>query len=402
MVHKENPFKDRDDKPRTWWMIFFKSLFISSITKKMVTNLPPQAEAQYKKVVASRSKEEKLENLKIFLSMIPEHKGTEKLRAQVKRQISKLQGEISVERRRRSSKPMIFDKGEMTVLTTMLARDKALLRELLTHIHDFGESLILESLKELKPLSTGFGNIVLSFIPISITMMDSHRYSFIQTILFKSDLILTFFDEKNMLDEFSLIKDMLKRFGIYAASKNSTAFFKALKAGGIMVVNKSRFIGEEEVKKFLMERGIESGVMYLSEFTSLYTLESSLKGLQRKNLLVVLRDHEGSYLSGQLNVPEDSIIFIEELAKNPLKIIFNASELIRIYLKPPSAFVPSNKPLLVDKEITIGELASKIHGGLSKSLKYARVWRGGCQSTPLRVNPNFKLIDEDVIELRTK
>ncbi|MEM2100443.1 MAG: TGS domain-containing protein [Thermoproteota archaeon] len=370
----------------------------------MVTNLPPQAEAQYKKVVASKSKEEKLENLRIFLSMIPEHKGTEKLRAQVKRQISRLQDEILVERKRRSSRQTSFDKGDNTVLTAVLAEDKRLLHELLTRFNVFDEPLILESLNELKPLSIGFEDIVLGFIPLPLSMVESRRYSLIQSILFKSDLILVLLNGEDQSEEFNRVKKTLRKFGIYAASKNSMAVFKSLKAGGITVVNKSRFLSEEEIRVFLSRHGFESGIVHLSEFTSLYTLESCIIGLQRKNFLLVLKNHmSGSDLANQLNVPESSIISVKEfLESNPLNTVFEASELIRVYLKPPSAPLPSKKPMLVNREITVEELASKIHGGLSESIRYARLWRGGFKSTPLRVNPSFKLLDRDVIEIRTR
>ncbi|MCS7138891.1 MAG: hypothetical protein NZ873_02395, partial [Crenarchaeota archaeon] len=238
----------------------------------MVTNLPPQAEAQYKKVIASKSREEKLENLKIFLSMIPEHKGTEKLRAQVKRQISRLQDEILLEKKRRSSRQVTFDKGENTILATVLARDKSLLYDFLSRTGLFKEELIIESLNELKPLSIPFEDINISFMPISISLIENRRYSLIQTILFKSDLILVLLGKTDTYEEYRLTKEVLSKFGIYIAVRNSTAVFKPLKAGGITVVNKSRFLGEEEIRKFLAEHGYESGIVNLSEYASLYTL----------------------------------------------------------------------------------------------------------------------------------
>lgn len=369
----------------------------------MVTNLPPQAEAQYKKVVASKSKEEKLENLKIFLSLIPEHKGTEKLRAQVKRQISRLQDEITTERKRRSSRPATFEKGETTILMTILAEDKKLLHEFLACVKFFDGNLILESLNELKPLSTGFEDIVLSFVPMSPSMVGSQKYSLIQTILLKSDLIMILLSVESLSEEFNLVKEILRRFGIYVASRKSVAVFKSLGTGGITVVNKSRFLSEEEVKSFMKERGVESGIIHLSEFTSLYTLESSIKGLQRKNFLTIVKNHEDRLPADQLGIPEDSIVSLERLLKNDvLKTVFSASGLIRVYLKPPSAVSPSSRPLLVDEETTVQELASRIHRDLSENLKYARLWRGGFTSKPLRVGPSFKLLDRDVIELRTR
>ncbi|MEM3712334.1 MAG: TGS domain-containing protein [Thermoproteota archaeon] len=370
----------------------------------MVTNLPPQAEAQYKKVIASKSREEKLENLKIFLSMIPEHKGTEKLRAQVKRQISRLQDEILLEKKRRSSRQITFEKGENTILATILTRDKSLLHNFLSRTGLFKEELIVESLNKIKPLSAPFEDINISFMPISISLVENRRYSLIQTILFKSDLMLILLSETNPHEEYDLTKEVLSRFGIYIASKNSTAVFKPLKAGGITVVNKSRFLEEEEIRKFLAEHGYESGIVSLSEYTSLYTLESFLRGLQRRSFLMLVEEgFEEARLADELKVPPEYIVKKEAFLEGDfLKKVFEASEIIRIYLKPPSATAPSEKPMLVNSGITVGELASKIHGGLSESLKYARLWRGSFKSTPLRVSSSYKLLDKDVVELRTK
>lgn len=370
----------------------------------MVTNLPPQAEAQYKRVIASKSKEEKLENLKIFLSMIPEHKGTEKLRAQVKRQISRLQDEILLEKKRHSTRQVVFDKGESTVLATIMTRDKSLLHNFLSRTGLFKEESILESLNELKPLSTPFEDINISFTPISMSLIESRRYSLIQTILFKSDLILVLLGETDPYEEYNLTKEVLSRFGIYIASKNSTAVFNPLKAGGITIINKSKFLGEYEIRKFLSEHGYGSGIVNLSEYASLYTLESSIRGLQRRSFLMLLEGgFEEDKIAYELKAPPERVIKTETFLQGDfLKKVFEASEIMRIYLKPPSATGPSEKPMLVNIGITVGELASRIHEGLSESLKYARLWRGGFKSTPLRVSSSFRLMDKDVVELRTK
>jgi ribosome-interacting GTPase 1 len=148
---------------------------------------------------------------------------------------------------------------------------------------------------------------------------------------------------------------------------------------------------------------VESGIIQLSEYTSLYTLEGSVKGLQRKNFLIIMENHEGELPADQLCIPKDSIVSLRTFLKNDvLKTVFKASGLIRVYLKPPSAVSPSSRPLLVDEETTVQELALKIHKDLSENLKYARLWRGGFSSKPLRVGSSFKLMDGDVIELRTR
>lgn len=114
-------------------------------------------------------------------------------------------------------------------------------------------------------------------------------------------------------------------------------------------------------------------------------------------------DFEETRLAYELKVPPECVVKTETFLQGDfLKKVFEASEIIRVYLKPPSATLPSEKPMLVNAGITVGELASRIHGGLYESLKYARLWRGGFKSTPLRVSPSFKLMDKDVVELRTR
>jgi len=65
------------------------------------TNLPPQAQALWLKAQEAKTKEEKLERLQEFLSAIPDHKGTEKLRKQIRHQIAVLKDELESERSRR-------------------------------------------------------------------------------------------------------------------------------------------------------------------------------------------------------------------------------------------------------------------------------------------------------------
>ena len=56
----------------------------------MPANLPPQYYEVEKKLKAAGSTEEKITILEELLSIIPKHKGTEKIQAQLKTKISKL------------------------------------------------------------------------------------------------------------------------------------------------------------------------------------------------------------------------------------------------------------------------------------------------------------------------
>jgi len=68
----------------------------------MVTNLPPEAKRKWFEVTLTRNPQERIRLMREFLSLVPKHKGTEKMCSHVKRQISQLSEEI--ERKRRAAK----------------------------------------------------------------------------------------------------------------------------------------------------------------------------------------------------------------------------------------------------------------------------------------------------------
>ncbi|MGB9880807.1 MAG: GTP-binding protein HSR1, partial [Anaerolineae bacterium] len=61
----------------------------------MPANLPPQYFEVEEKYHRAKTLEEKLEALEEMLAVIPKHKGTEKLQAEIKQRISKLKKESS-------------------------------------------------------------------------------------------------------------------------------------------------------------------------------------------------------------------------------------------------------------------------------------------------------------------
>ncbi len=60
----------------------------------MVTNLPPDAKSKWNEVTQTRNPETRLKLMGEFLSLVPKHKGTDKMCAQVKRQMAQFRDEI--------------------------------------------------------------------------------------------------------------------------------------------------------------------------------------------------------------------------------------------------------------------------------------------------------------------
>ena len=60
----------------------------------MPTNLPPEAQAAYSRHMDATTLEEKIRTLEEFLSLVPKHKGTEKLIALHRSRLVKLRQEL--------------------------------------------------------------------------------------------------------------------------------------------------------------------------------------------------------------------------------------------------------------------------------------------------------------------
>lgn len=69
----------------------------------MVTNLPPEAKRKWAEVVACRSTPQKIELMREFISLVPKHKGTSKLLANVRRRIATLEHQMEKAKARRKA-----------------------------------------------------------------------------------------------------------------------------------------------------------------------------------------------------------------------------------------------------------------------------------------------------------
>jgi len=85
---------------------------------------------------------------------------------------------------------------------------------------------------------------------------------------------------------------------------------------------------------------------------------------------------------------------LEELKR----ALFEVSEIIRVYSKPPGKEPDISTPFTIPKGSTIIDLASFIHKDFLFHLKYARVW-GSAKFDGQKVEKNHILKDRDIVEL---
>ncbi|RLI67188.1 MAG: GTP-binding protein, partial [Candidatus Gerdarchaeota archaeon] len=80
----------------------------------MPANLPAEAKHKWAEVSAAKNPRKKLQLMQEFLSLVPKHKGTAKLCAQVKKQMAALRREIEEKKRRKVGRggPKFFIEKE--------------------------------------------------------------------------------------------------------------------------------------------------------------------------------------------------------------------------------------------------------------------------------------------------
>ncbi len=88
----------------------------------MVTNLPPDAKSKWNEVTQTRNPETRLKLMGEFLSMVPKHKGTDKLQAELKQKISKAKKDS--EQQKTAKKKVIRKKTAARKKTTKKSSPK--------------------------------------------------------------------------------------------------------------------------------------------------------------------------------------------------------------------------------------------------------------------------------------
>ncbi len=71
---------------------------------------------------------------------------------------------------------------------------------------------------------------------------------------------------------------------------------------------------------------------------------------------------------------------------------------IRIYAKKPGKPADMDEPFLLDERSTVGDLARHIHKEIAAKLKHARIW-GSSQFDGQQAHADYELSDKDVVEL---
>ena len=327
----------------------------------MPANLPPEyfdAEKRFKQAATSAEKIAALEDL---IATVPKHKGTDKLRADLRRRLSQLRKEAISKKK--------GGRGDLYVVQKEGAAQIALVG-----FPNSGKSSLLACLTKAMPVIAEYPISTLTPLPgmmpfedIQIQLVDlppvgnESTDGWVSGILRYADALLIILDLTEDPDtQAELLFEQLRRWNIHVLSesrrqKAEGRTFEIFKRA-LIVANKNDLAGEE------------NGFIKVRERYELICPCISISALKKDNL--------------------------EELKR----AIFELSGIIRVYSKPPGKEPDLSKPFTIPSGSTILELASFIHKDFIFNLKYARIW-GSAKFDGQRVEKNHVLKDRDIVEL---
>jgi ribosome-interacting GTPase 1 len=329
----------------------------------MPANLTPQYIEAERKLRTAKTPQEKIAILEELLSLIPKHKGTEKLQAQHKAKIAKLKEEMQKQSSTKHGPTFIIDKqgaGQVIVVGPPNVGKSMLIKALTGADPDVGDYPF--TTRAPAPYMMKWENVKVQLI--DLPPMTSDLFESWQVELIK------------VADAALLVVDL--------SSADAPAQLESLIAK----------LKEKRIE-FVREDDVVSG-------------RSSLPPVFRKRTILVANktDHESAaenleilklFFEGQLAlapVSATSSAGLEDLKKR----IFGLLDVIRVYSKAPGKKPDHHEPFVLKRGSTVIDMARSVHKDFAEKLAYARLWRGSAYTGQM-VNRDFPLEDEDVCEL---
>ena len=327
----------------------------------MPANLPPQYFETEKKLKIAKTPQEKLEILEELLSLVPKHKGTEKLQALLKTKISKLKS--SSQKKPTVAKhgsPHHIDKagaGQVVLIGPPNAGKSQLIKSLTNADPEIGDYPFTTHTP--CPAMMKYKNIQIQLIdtpPITPDCIEVWHTELIKG----ADAVLLIFDLTNPnpheVLEILLAKLKEKRIEFIGEGQKvpqDTWFFHKR---ALIVANKKDVPSGEEKLNILRK-----------------TVEPKL------NMVTISAVHRDG---------------LEDL-KNK---IFSLLDILRVYSKVPGKKVDLSNPFTLKRGSSVMDMAKAVHKDFAQNLKYARIWSKS-KYQGQKVNRDYLLEDEDIIEL---
>ena len=391
----------------------------------MPANLPAEAKHKWREASQARRPQEKIEKLQEFLSLVPKHKGTENLRAQVKRKIAILRREIAEKKRKKAGVggPKFFVEKEGDAQIVILGPTnvgRSTLLSLLTNAR-VEISNYPYTTKEPTPGMFHYQDLQFQIVEAPALMegsADGGAWG-LQTLTAarNADGLLLMIDlSRDPVEQFSLISRELGKARILTRKPKARVEIERKNMGaGLKIVILGRLLDctSKDVKVLLKSYGIRDTTVKIQGEATIDNVEDAIfEGTVYKPAVIIANKADVPNAAKRIEQlkglvgEEMKILPVSCRAKFGLEKlgseIFEMLDIIRVYTKEPNERFPSKKPFTIRKGSTIFDLAKRIHSDFYKQFSYAKVWSKRLRFSPQKVGGAFTLEDGDTVEIHMK
>jgi len=391
----------------------------------MPTNLTPEARKKWNEASLARRPHEKLQKLQEFLSLIPKHKGTSRLCAQVKRQIATLRREIEESRKRKVGRggSRFFIEKEGAAQLVILGPTKVGRSSLLASTTNAKVEVSDYPYTTQEPVPGMLQHEDLQFqlveAPALVKGAADGEARGLQTLGLARNadgLILVVDLSQNPREQLSLVLGELQKARILTQKPQARVEIEREHVGvGLRIVLFGRLIdcSMQDVEAVLKGYRIRDAMVKIHGKATLDDVEDAIfESTIYRPALVVANKTDRAEATKNLNeliaFTGNKYTVLAVSCKNPFGLeklgaeLFRALDIMRIYTKEPAKKEPSPKPFILTKGSTAADLARLIHTDFYRSFSYARVWGKRLRFSPQKVGASFVLEDKDIVELHAK
>ncbi len=328
----------------------------------MPANLPPQYYELEREFKAEKDTREKLRMAQELLRMMPKHKGTANLQAEMKTKISNLRKEV--------------EGGTQTHGARQVQANDYIEREgagqiILIGAPSCGKSSLVDALTNAKPLVGDYPYTtrepltgMMNYETVQIQLIDTPPISdelfenYLSGLIRNATIVVLVCDleVKTMFDDFKFILAKLEEKRIILMPEVEE---------------------EPEDPKFCYKKMI---------LCAHKTFEDE-EGQKREKLKEMFPGF----------VMVSTSIIDDESLDDFRKTIFEALKIIRVYTKPVGKEADFKDPILLPIGGTVEQAAIGLHKDFAKKLKFAKIWGQG-KFDGQRVQSDFELHDGDILE----
>jgi ribosome-interacting GTPase 1 len=327
----------------------------------MPTNLPPEAVGAEKRYRAADTLEDKITTLEEYIGAIPKHKGTDHLRADLRKKLAKLKDSAQTRKgtgRQVSAFHIDREGGGQVVLLGL---------------PNVGKSALVATLTNANPEVADYpyttwgptpGMMLVENIPIQLIDTPPLSKEFVDpemlNLVRRADLVLLIVD--------------LQGFPLQQIEDT------------VAILEKNRIVAAHHRDRYEAERRLAA--------VPILILANKCDDERCEQDFEVLCE----LLEGEWTVLPASATTGNHLEAMKWAVV-QQLDIIRVYSKAPGQEPKFHSPFLLKRGGTVAEFARKVHLDFYENLKAARVW-GSTTFEGQMVERDYALQDGDVVELR--